>query len=46
VMLMPEGLTDARVREGALRLAPLCRREGLRLSPRLHVWMWGAKRGV
>ena len=46
VMLMPEGLTDARVREGALRLAPICRREGLRLSPRLHVWMWGAKRGV
>lgn len=46
VMLMPEGLTDARVREGALRLAEICKREGLRLSPRLHVWMWGAKRGV
>ncbi len=46
VMLMPEGLTDARVREGALRLAGVCRRERLRLSPRLHVWMWGAKRGV
>jgi organic radical activating enzyme len=46
VMLMPEGLTDARVREGALRLADVCRREGLRLSPRLHIWMWGAKRGV
>jgi 7-carboxy-7-deazaguanine synthase len=46
VMLMPEGLTDARVRAGALRLAEICRREGLRLSPRLHIWMWGAKRGV
>lgn len=46
VMLMPEGLTDARVREVARVLAPICRREGLRLSPRLHVWMWGAKRGV
>jgi 7-carboxy-7-deazaguanine synthase len=46
VMLMPEGITDARVRENARRLADVCRREGLRLSPRLHVWMWGAKRGV
>lgn len=46
VMLMPEGLTDAEVRARALVLAPLCQREGLRLSPRLHVWLWGAKRGV
>jgi len=46
VMLMPEGLTDARVREHAAPLAELCKREGLRLSPRLHVWMWGARRGV
>ena len=46
VMLMPEGLTDAAVRARALTLAQLCQREGLRLSPRLHVWLWGAKRGV
>jgi len=46
VMLMPEGLTDAAVRVRAIALAELCKREGLRLSPRLHVWMWGAKRGV
>ncbi len=46
VMLMPEGLTDAAVRARALTLAELCLREGLRLSPRLHVWLWGAKRGV
>jgi 7-carboxy-7-deazaguanine synthase len=45
-MLMPEGLTDAAVRARALTLAEVCRREGLRLSPRLHVWLWGAKRGV
>lgn len=44
--LMPEGLTDAALRERALRLAETCKREGLRLSPRLHVWLWGAKRGV
>ncbi len=46
VMLMPEGLTDDAVRARAHALAPVCVREGLRLSPRLHVWMWGAKRGV
>lgn len=46
VMLMPEGLTDDAVRERARELAPLCQREGLRLSPRMHVWLWGAKRGV
>ena len=46
VMLMPEGLTDTALRERALALAEVCAREGFRLSPRLHVWLWGAKRGV
>lgn len=46
VMLMPEGLTDERVRAHAAVLAGLCRRTGLRMSPRMHVWLWGAKRGV
>ncbi len=45
-MLMPEGLTDDALRERARELADLCRRENLRLTPRLHVWLWGAKRGV
>lgn len=46
VMLMPEGLTDERVRAHAIQLAELCRRSGFRMSPRLHLWLWGAKRGV
>ncbi len=46
VLLMPEGLTDPAVRAHAAALAPRCIRHGLRLGPRLHVWMWGAKRGV
>jgi organic radical activating enzyme len=46
VMLMPEGLTDERVRAHAIVLAELCRRTGFRMSPRLHLWLWGAKRGV
>ena len=44
--LMPEGLTDDAIRARAAPLAEICKREGLRLSPRLHVWLWGAKRGV
>jgi 7-carboxy-7-deazaguanine synthase len=46
VLLMPEGLTDAKLRERALVLAETCKHAGLRMSPRLHVWLWGAKRGV
>jgi len=46
VMLMPEGMTDAALRTRGLAVAELCRREGLRMSPRLHVWLWGARRGV
>jgi len=46
VMLMPEGVTDAEVRARAAALAEACKRHGFRLSPRLQVWMWGAKRGV
>ena len=46
VMLMPEGLTDEAVRKHGAELAELCARHGWRLSPRLHIWMWGARRGV
>ena len=46
VMLMPEGLDDETLRVRARALAEVCKRESLRMSPRLHVWMWGAKRGV
>ena len=46
VLLMPEGLTDETLRRRARELADVCTREGLRLGQRLHIWMWGAKRGV
>lgn len=46
VMLMPEGMTETDLRERARSLAELCVREHVRLSPRLHVWLWGARRGV
>jgi len=46
VMLMPEGMTEQRVRGHAATLAEVCKREGVRMSPRLHVWLWGAGRGT
>lgn len=46
VMLMPEGISDDRVRVHGAAVAELCRRHGFRMSPRLHLWLWGAKRGV
>ena len=46
VMLMPEGLTDERVRSHATVVVELCRQAGFRMSPRLHLWLWGARRGV
>lgn len=46
VQLMPEGITEEALRERAAWLAEACKREGLRMSPRLHIWLWGARRGV
>jgi 7-carboxy-7-deazaguanine synthase len=46
VILMPEGTERDRLRERALWIADVCKREGFRFSPRLHVDLWGDKRGV
>jgi len=46
VMLMPEGLTDDAVRAHAPIVVEACKRHGYRMSPRLHIWLWGPKRGV
>lgn len=46
VMLMPEGMTAEVLAERGRSLAIACRRLGVRMSPRLHVWLWGARRGV
>ena len=45
VMLMPEAITAEVLRERSVWLAAACRAAGLRMSPRLHIWLWGAKRG-
>ena len=46
VILMPEGTDPERLRERAIWLAEICKQEGFRFSPRLHVDLWGNKRGV
>jgi 7-carboxy-7-deazaguanine synthase len=46
VVLMPEGVNPAVLRERALWLAETCKQEGFRFSPRLHVDLWGDRRGV
>lgn len=46
VLLMPEGRTPEILRERAQWLVPLCLRHGFRYSPRVHVDIWGDRRGV
>jgi len=46
VILMAEGTEPARLAERAVWLAEICKEEGLRFSPRLHIDLWGNRRGV
>jgi 7-carboxy-7-deazaguanine synthase len=46
VILMPEGTDPERLRERAVWLAEICKEEGYRFSPRLHVDLYGNRRGV
>jgi len=46
VVLMPEGTTPETLRERSQWLAEICKREGFRYSPRLHIDVWGNRRGV
>jgi 7-carboxy-7-deazaguanine synthase len=46
VVLMPEGVTRDVLRERSIWLAEVAKQEGVRFSPRLHVELWGDKRGV
>lgn len=46
VLLMPEGRSPEVIRERAAWLVPLCLQYGYRYSPRVHVDIWGDRRGV
>jgi 7-carboxy-7-deazaguanine synthase len=46
VILMPEGTDAAVLHERGAWLAEICKQRGLRFSPRLHVELFGNKRGT
>jgi 7-carboxy-7-deazaguanine synthase len=46
IVLMPEGTEPQTLRDRALWLAEICKQEGFRFSPRLHVDLYGNRRGV
>ncbi len=46
ILLMPEGRTEAELHARSLWLADIAKRSGYRFTPRLHVYLWGDKRGV
>jgi 7-carboxy-7-deazaguanine synthase len=45
VVLMPEGIDPAVLADRGRWLVEICKREGFRFSPRLHVDLWGNRRG-
>ena len=45
VVLMPEGTDPEVLRESAVWLVEICRAEGYRFSPRLHIDLYGNRRG-
>jgi 7-carboxy-7-deazaguanine synthase len=46
VVLMPEGTDAAILTQRSQWLAEVCKERGYRLSPRLHVYLWGNRRGT
>jgi len=46
VLLMPEGVDASTLQERSTWLVELCKQTGYRFTPRLHVLLYGHKRGV
>ena len=46
VLLMPQGVTAEEVRARGLWLVEECKREGFRYCPRVHIDLYGNRRGV
>jgi 7-carboxy-7-deazaguanine synthase len=46
VVLMPEGTRASTLHSRAQWIVDVCKHEGFRYSPRLHIDLWGDKRGV
>ena len=46
VLLMPEGVDPNVLAERGRWLVDICKQQGFRFSPRLHIQLWGNRRGV
>ncbi len=46
VLLMPEGTDHVALADRALWVVELCKKEGFRYCPRLHIELWGNRRGT
>ncbi len=46
VLLMPEGTTSQELHERSPPIVELCKSRGYRYCPRLHVELWGNRRGI
>ena len=46
ILLQPEAIRREELIERGAWVAEACTRHGFRFSPRLHVLLWGARRGV
>ena len=46
ILLMPQGMTPEELQPKQEWLVEICKEEGYRYSPRVHVDIWGNKRGV
>ena len=46
IVLMPQGMTPEELQPKQEWLVEICKKEGYRYSPRMHVDIWGSKRGV
>ena len=46
ILLMPEGVRREEILERSPWVWEECKRYGFRFSPRLHILLWGARRGV
>ena len=46
VLLMPEGRDAITLAGRSLWLSDICKEHGYRFTPRLHVMLWGDRRGI
>lgn len=46
VLLMPEGTTVEAMNERGAWLGDVCKRTGYRFAPRLHIYLYGNRRGM